>query len=90
MPPESIKADTEYVVLKKPAVSSNAMSGGPQGWSIIGTFDGRDATTAIKAAVGEPLTDGVSGNYVAVPSRSWKPVTVDVKVEKTLVLGEAS
>lgn len=89
---QSQKVDTEYVVLKKDAAPTpiTASEFRPTGWNVVQNVSARDAQAAIRAVVGEPVSEGVNGSYVAVPARSWRPVAVEVKVERTLVLGEPS
>lgn len=77
----SVKADTDYTVL--------VSFGGP--WDSAGTTSARDAATAIKNVAAKTLTDEKpSGTFVAVPSRSFNPTPVSVKVERSLVIGGAS
>jgi hypothetical protein len=50
--------------------------GGEHGWQSIGKASANSAHNAIRARLGElPASEG--GTYVAVPARSWKPVTVE-------------
>ncbi len=45
-------------------------------WAEFGVVEARSANEAIRQAAA-----GVAGRFVAVPARSWKPVTV--RVEQT-------
>lgn len=63
---------TEYVVLQYLAVDPDEHS---DDWRVIGTASGATPQAAIKAATdGKPAAER-SGTFVAVPTRSWKPVT---------------
>ena len=78
-------AQTSYVVLKKirsTATGASASSAGPQGtvWEELpSVVEASSAAAAVRASVGE-----AEGVYVAVPARSWQPVTVKVE-RKTVV-----
>jgi hypothetical protein len=74
---------TEYVVLERNTTEPD----GPERWLYAGTGSARSAAVAIK----EFLATGVHGSpplsggvYVAVPARSWKPVTVKVETKTAL------
>lgn len=71
---------TAYVILRA--------SGGV--WEVIDDDRrGRDAAAAIRATV-ETLAEGdQDGTFIAVPLRSWRPVKVKTKVERTLVVEDA-
>ena len=62
---------TEYQIL----VAFSA-SNGDNAWKEFGVVKARSANEAIKQAAG-----ATPGSFIAVPARSWKPVTV--KVEQT-------
>ncbi len=69
---------TAYVVLSLQAPED--------AWQIIATVDAaRSAIDAIRKAAS--TTDTVC---VAVPARSWKPLTVRVETQTRLVLGETA
>lgn len=79
---------TAYVVLhkvdlnnKEPLATSSNSPG--EGWSQVGPpVECVSAEAAIRKAV-----DGdKGGTYVAVPVRSWAPVTVTVETKRTLKL----
>jgi len=69
------QAMTEYLVLSKEAAY----------WTEQKKIAAASATAAIRAylAVDNPDPDGT---YVAVPARSWKPVTVKTETQKKLTL----
>lgn len=67
-------AGTEYVVLRREAEGS---------WQLVKTVTARTPENAVKAA---HKNGGDADVYVAVPSRSWKPVKVRSKVETTLLV----
>lgn len=52
-----------------------------EGWKELGTVDARSAQAAVRE-----LLDGSDkgGEYVAVPARSFKPVTVKVETKRSL------
>jgi hypothetical protein len=73
-----VQQATEYVVLKRdranPAVASDH-----DRWEEVGRSTAVNAQAAIKA-----VTTG-EGTFIAVPARSWKPLTRKIqKVEKDL------
>lgn len=73
-------ATTIYVVLKE----------GPVGaWKDIATVKARDGNSAIRATIAGLDETDQAGTFVAVPSRSWKPVRVSAKVERTIVVEDA-
>jgi hypothetical protein len=73
-------AATSYIVLQHLAVDPDETS---DDWRVIGTADGATAQAAIKAATnGKPAAER-TGTFVAVPARSWKPMSRRVEsVEK--------
>ena len=65
---------TEYVVLEK-----------EEGWLEYGRVNSRSAQSAIKAVMDHPENQRTGGGtFVAVPARSWKPVTVKVETKTAL------
>ena len=67
---------TEYVVLMQQSVDDG------EAFHIIAYEVARSARSAIQGAlVGR---EDESGQYVAVPARSWKPVTVKVETKTAL------
>lgn len=71
---------TKYVVLNRKAQPANAPSG-LTGWiQLSGEYEGSNAKAAIQAALKSGNGSGdPSGEYVAVPARSWDPVKVEAK-----------
>jgi len=64
---------TEYLLLEKTKDDA---------WTVAGKKEAASARAAIRAALaGE---NGTAGTFVAIPARSWQPVTV--KVETALKL----
>lgn len=55
-------------------------------WQVAGKTAGRDSKEAIKAHLAGK--DAVDASFVAVPARSWKPVSVKTKI--ALDFGEPS
>lgn len=66
---------TKYVVFKMQHV------GDQETWQEGVTVEARSAKAAIQSAT---LNEHISGVFVAVPARSWKPVTVTVETKTTL------
>lgn len=62
---------TEYVVLQ---------ASGDDEWMVVDTVQARSATAAIRAAITG------DGQYVAVPARSWQPVTAKTETSVRTVL----
>lgn len=75
----SVKADTEYAVLR---FEDNDIAG-LQRWEFVESVLARSAEAAIRQ-----VASRADGLYVAVPSRSWKPLKVTTKTETTLVIEE--
>jgi hypothetical protein len=71
---------SEYVVMQYLTVDPDETS---NDWRVIGTADGATPQAAIKAATnGKPAAER-TGTFVAVPARSWKPMSRRVEnVEK--------
>lgn len=84
--PQSRAAEgTTYLVLKQVAGDSD------QGWRVLEvTILAPNTSAAIKHAVGKLPEAERKGKFVAIPHRSWNPVTVSEKVERTLVIGGGS
>ncbi len=68
---------TTYIVLYTTELDSK--------WGMLRAVEARSAEAAVRVAVGNEIPDGAA-SFVAVPSRSWKPVKVTAKVETTLVI----
>lgn len=94
MAEEATDVGTEYVVLARD--SARVAAGGPdvdpirpaaKRWSEVGSVSARSADAAIRDVVGKLSESDRKGTFVAIPSRSFKPVTVSEKVERTLVIG---
>jgi hypothetical protein len=76
------KLTTEYVILEQ-------LRGSPDTWVSVGKYTARDAAAAIREhAEDRAGVDHVV--YVAIPARSWRPVTVTTETTTTLRLEEAS
>jgi hypothetical protein len=69
-------SDTTYIVLTE--MYDN--EGVRDGWHTMQTIEAGRAADAIR----KTITDG--GTYVAVPARSWKPVTVTTETKTVLKL----
>lgn len=75
---------TEYIILRGIPTDGDAPSADqPYDWRVIGTAEGATPQAAIKAATnGKPAAER-TGTFVAVPARSWKPMSRRVEsVEK--------
>jgi hypothetical protein len=66
---------TDYIVLKFPAANSPNSVSSPQGLKMVGHAKAANADWAIR----EIAEKEGPGQYVAVPSRSWVPRTVNVE-----------
>ena len=69
---------TEYMVLR--------LGEQPGSWTTIGDVEARNSTEAIRRTVSKLAPDDRAGVFVAVPVRSWKPVTVRAEVQTRLKL----
>lgn len=72
-------ADTTYIVLRNEGEAS--------GWQFITGAShqtAKSAADAIRQCAAQAVTSG--GTYVAVPQRSWKPVTVKAETKTILTL----
>lgn len=74
--PQKKPSLTTYLVLGKDAARDI--------WVPVKTYDARSAREAIFAAAKEQKTE--TGTYVAVPARSWQPLTVKTETQTKLVL----
>lgn len=80
--PKSAKAKTtaeptEYVVLCHYASLRDEGDNGKDAWVVDASHvSARSAKEAIRVTVGKRPGDDQAGRYVAVPARSWRPVTV--------------
>ena len=76
------RAKTSYAVLRATGVNS---SDGPgdrvRAWETIAEVEAANAQDAIRQAA-----KGAEGVYVAVPARSWQPVTVKVETRTVVKL----
>lgn len=72
-------APTSYIVLR---LKGDA-------WAFVDGVSARDSNAAIKAAVTALPADQQTGKFVAIPARSFQPVSVAPKVTTTLELEEA-
>lgn len=82
---------TEYVVLRRyreEVNRENAAPGNlPEQWSRVVAVEARSAEAAIRKAAALPTVSDLDVQVlVAVPSRSWKPVTVTAEVQTKLRL----
>lgn len=72
---ESVKTGTTYVVLFRDDSGY---------WTDLVTIQASSSDDAVRRAVVK--TANATGTYVAVPARSWKPVTVTVETSTKLKL----
>jgi hypothetical protein len=63
--------DTTYIVLHQASHDT---------WTFHDSAEASSADAALRKSIGEP------GTYVAVPARSWKPVTVTTETRTVLKL----
>jgi hypothetical protein len=75
--------DTTYIVLRLQAgVGEQETS-----WGVVSKVENvKSANAALRAAVNTADTKNPSGTYVAVPARSWKPVTVSIETQTVIRL----
>jgi hypothetical protein len=59
-------------------------------WTTLEKHEARSAEAAVRAACG-PVSE-LTGDVVlvAIPVRSWRPVKVSAKVERTLIVEDAA
>lgn len=90
-------APTEYVVLRRIRAEFNQKNSSPtnlrEQWEKVATVSARSAEGANRKAASKspPLDANPSGTpvLVAIPARSWKPVTVTAEVQTKLKLESA-
>jgi hypothetical protein len=56
-------------------------------WLWAATVDARSAHAAIRSYLGEDDPSVTAHHYVAVPTRSWRPVSVTVQTETKIKIG---
>ncbi len=86
---------TKYNVFRKRDLLDQPVGGPatstPNGYELIGEYDGHDAKSAVKAAILEMPADkqkaATSETFAATPSASWREVSP--KVETTTVVSFA-
>lgn len=67
---------TQYTILYKAEQAANA-AGGASGWQVLDkTYDATSNLTAVRAAAGDSQK---SGSYVAIPSRSFDIVRIEIE-----------
>ena len=68
---------TQYTILYKAASAQQlASSGGQSGWQVLDkTYDAASNVSAIRAAAAD---SNKSGSYVAIPSRSFDVVRIEI------------
>lgn len=83
---------TSYLVLRK-AVNTDLPPDPkahlPMSWATVNEVSATSATAAIRAVVAKIAEKDQAGTFVAVPARSWKPVTVNPQTTIRLELTEA-
>lgn len=77
----------DYVVLKRNETTS---PNSPQHWTFVTNVAASSAEQAVRRAAETPGLSFLNADgpttLVAVPSRSWNPLTLTVKVETSIVL----
>lgn len=90
--PDSRRAETTYVILSQTLVEGQTKN--ELVWRIeASALLARTADAAVKAYVATLAADDVDDKgrvFVAVPTRSWKPVTVKPQTVTTLVIEEVA
>jgi hypothetical protein len=70
---------TEYIVLATTDPEQPEL-----GYNRVGQFEARDARSAVAAYV-KQNSKASGGTYIAVPTRSFKPITVATETQTKLV-----
>ena len=71
---------TEYMILR----STTSTEAGQSAWEDVTRVTASSAHTAIRQAAERVGADVPHNHFVAVPARSWKPVTVKVETKTQL------
>lgn len=74
---------TEYVVLRELG------TGATTSWQTLTTAKASSAAAAIRSVVSKLREDDQAGKFVAIPMRSWRPVSVNPQTTIRLELTEA-
>jgi hypothetical protein len=76
-------ADTTYIVLRHVAATADLPSeSNVFGWAVVASdVSAASARQAVSVGCGQE-----AGEYVAVPARSWKPVTVRTETQTVIRL----
>jgi hypothetical protein len=74
-----VPADTTYIILRRVSHPQDN-PGAVEQWEATGTVEAGSTDSALRRAKPE------NGHYVAVPARSWKPVTVTTETKTILKL----
>lgn len=90
---DALTARTEYLILKalEPKGPAGAINDGvpENSWTRVQLVTATSATAAIRACVSKLAEKAQAGTFVAVPARSWKPVSVNPQTTIRLELTEA-
>lgn len=79
---DAVAAKTEYLVLKREELLDGT-------WKIVQSVFSSSANGAVRACVSRLAEKDQASTFVAVPARSWKPVTVQPQTTIRLELTEA-
>jgi hypothetical protein len=83
-------ADTTYIVLHRISHPQDA-PGAIERWEASATVEASSAEAAIRKGAAAPPDEVLNPHvYVAVPKRSWKPVTVRTETTTTLKLEQTA
>ncbi len=82
--PEAKEQVTAYVILTRKD-DPEAEGEGSALWEVSAKVAGRSAKAAIRAWLDQG-PDEPKGTYVAVPARSWQPITVSTETQKKIKL----
>jgi hypothetical protein len=89
---------TSYIVLRrtsaaKSPIDAAATTGGSgdEQWERVATVQASSATAAIRSELIDliPRDQSHAGTYVAIPARSFKPVTVTAETQTVIKIEEA-
>jgi hypothetical protein len=75
-------ADTTYIVLRE--ATGTVLNNDTGGWVVYDDVKAPSSTAAVRIACGEE--QDATGRWVAVPARSWKPVTVRTETQTVIRL----
>lgn len=82
---EKVEQSTAYVILGELEAEPQEGDANRSTWYVLATVNGRSAKAAIRSWLDQG-PDEPKGTYVAVPARSWQPITVSTETQKRIKL----